>query len=278
MIYVKVISKNNILNSSVLWANFLLLMLVVFDFIPGHGFHPDPMNYSYYGQPEHDTELSDSATSFKKGSTGEMLSDLINQIPRALESLLTLGTELTRSKLGHMKDILLHAELVLGIATDRREDEGPQLLIYRFLGDDLDSMASDAMWTDANGVVVGCEDSKQRKELKGFLLDCVIEYLESNCCQYFNSGSKAWTKLPLCMKAEMLAQEVKREINEWLSMVGMVPDEIIEWEMSHSLGKWTDFDIEAFEAGVDIDGDILQILVDEVVQDLAGCKQGTISF
>ena len=127
-----------------------------------------------------------------------------------------------------------------------REDEGPQLLIYRFLGDDLDSMASDAMWTDANGVVVGCEDSKQRKELKGFLLDCVIEYLESNCCQYFNSGSKAWTKLPLCMKAEMLAQEVKREINEWLSMVGMVPDEIIEWEMSHSLGKWTDFDIEAF--------------------------------
>ncbi|KAH1054842.1 hypothetical protein GLYMA_08G366600v4 [Glycine max] len=266
---------NHLSPGSVLEASFSSSSL---DESSGHGFHPDSMNYSYYGQLEHDTELSDSATSFKKGSTGEMLSDLINQIPRALESLLTLGTELTRSKLGHMKDILLHAELVLGIATDRREDEGPQLLIYRFLGDDLDSMASDAMWTDANGVVVGCEDSKQRKELKGFLLDCVIEYLESNCCQYFNSGSKAWTKLPLCMKAEMLAQEVKREINEWLSMVGMVPDEIIEWEMSHSLGKWTDFDIEAFEAGVDIDGDILQILVDEVVQDLAGCKQGTISF
>ncbi|KAH1156724.1 hypothetical protein GYH30_051499 [Glycine max] len=265
---------NHLSPGSVLEASFSSSSL---DESSGHGFHPDPMNYSYYGQPEHDTELSDSATSFNKGRMDEILSDVVNQIPRALESLLTFGTELTRSKLNHMKDILLNSELVLRIATDRREDQGPQLLIYQFLVDDLDSMVSDAMWTDANGIV-GCEDSKQRKELKGFLLDCVIEYLESNCCQYFNSGFKKWTKLPLCMEAEMLAQEVKREINKWLSMVGMVPDEIIEWEMSHSLGKWTDFDIEAFEAGVDIDGDILQILVDEVVQDLQVASRGTIYF
>ncbi|KAK7394163.1 hypothetical protein VNO78_14683 [Psophocarpus tetragonolobus] len=261
---------NHLSPGSVLEASFSSSSL---DESSGHGFQLDYMNYSC-GQLEHDAELSDSATSFKKGRIGQILSDLVNQIPRALESLHTFGTELTRSKLKHMKDILLHAEFVLGIASDR---EGPQLLIHRFLVDDLDSMTSDAMWTDVNAVV-GCEDSKQRKELKGFLLDCVIEYLESNCCQYFNSGFRAWTKLPLCMKAEILGQVVKREINKWLSMVGMVPDEIIEWEMSHSLGKWIDFDIEAFEAGVDIDGDILRILVDEVVEDLVGCKQGSISF
>ncbi|RDX81684.1 hypothetical protein CR513_37605, partial [Mucuna pruriens] len=255
---------NHLSPGSVLEASFSSSSL---DESSGHGFHPDSTNYSYYGQLEHDAELSDSATSFNKGRIGEILTYLVNQIPRALESLYTFGTEFTRSKLNHMKDILLHAELVLGIATDHREDEVPQLVIYRFLLDELDNMAGDAMWTDVNGFVSCCEDSKQRKELKGFLLDCVIEYLESNCCQYFNSGFKAWTKLPLCMKAEMLAEEVKREINKWLSMVGMVPDEIIEWEMSHSLGKWTDFDIEAFEAGGDIDGDILQILVDEVVED-----------
>ncbi|XP_027350806.1 uncharacterized protein LOC113861902 [Abrus precatorius] len=243
-----------------------------------HGIHPDSMNYSYgqLEQFEHDTELLDSATSCNKGRASEILTDLVNQIPMTLESLYSFGTQLTRSKLNHMKDILLNAELVLGITTDCREDEVPQLLVYRFLDKELDTMVGDAMWTV--NCFVGCEDSKHRKELKGFLLDCVIEYLESNCCQYFNSGFKAWTKLPLCMKAKMLAQEVKREINKWLCMVGMVPDEIIEWEMSHSLGKWTDFDIEAFEAGVDLDGDILQILVDEVVEDLVCCKQGFISL
>lgn len=264
---------NHLSPGSVLEASFSSSSL---DESSGHGFHPDSMNYSY-GQPEHDTDLSDSATSFNKGRISEILSDLVNQIPRALESLHSFGTELTRNKLNHMKDIFLNAELVLGIATNRRAEEQPLLLIYRFLLDDLDAMVGDAKWTDDYGFV-DCMDSKHRKELKGFLFDCVIEYLESNCYQYFNSGFKAWTKLPLCMKAEMLAQEVKREINKWLSMVGMVPDEIIEWEMSHSLGKWTDFDIEAFEAGVDIDGDILQILVDEVVEDLVGCKQNSIYF
>ncbi|KAJ1412742.1 hypothetical protein SESBI_20176 [Sesbania bispinosa] len=77
------------------------------------------------------------------------------------------------------------------------------------------------------------------------------------------------------MKAEMLVQEVKSEIKKWACMVEMVPDQIIEWEMSHSLGKWTDFNIEAFEAGVDIDGDVLQILVDEIVEDLVDSRQGT---
>ncbi|KAL2329509.1 hypothetical protein Fmac_017090 [Flemingia macrophylla] len=270
-------SANHLSPGSVLEASFSSSSL---DESSGHGFQPDSMNYScgQLEQLEHYTELSDSATSFNEGRIGEKLSDLVNQIPRALECLCTFGTELTRIKLNHMKDILLHSELLLGITAVHRDDEGPQLLIYRFLVDDLDAMVGDAMWTDFNGFV-GYEDSRQRKELKGFLLDCVIEYLESNCCQYFNSGFKAWTKLPMCMKAVMLAQEVKREINKWLSMVGMVPDEIIEWEMSHSLGKWTDFDIEAFEAGVDIDGDLLQILVDEVVEDLvAGCKQGSTSF
>lgn len=264
---------NHLSPGSVLEASFSSSSL---DESSGNGFHPESMNYSY-GQPEHEADLSDSATSFNKGRINEILSDLVNQIPKALESLHTFGTELTRNKLNHMKDIFLNAELVLGIATNRREEEQPQLLIYRFLVDDLDCMVGDAKWTDDYGFV-DCVDSKQRKELKGFLFDCVIEYLESNCYLYFNSGFKAWTKLPLCMKAEMLAQEVKREINKWLSMVGMVPDEIIEWEMSHSLGKWTDFDIEAFEAGVDIDGDILQILVDEVVEDLVGCKQSSICF
>lgn len=222
---------------------------------------------------EHDDELLDSAASFNKGSISKILVDIVNQIPMVLQCLYSFGTQFTRSKLNNMKSVLVNAELVLRIANEHSEEEVPaQLLVYRFLRNELD-----AMLTDFNGFV-GCEDLKPRKMLNGFILDCVMEYLESNCCQYFHSGFNAWMKLPLCIKAETLAQEVTREANKCARMVGMVPDEIIEWEMSHSLGKWNDFDIEAFEAGVDLDGDILHNLVGEVVEEYVGCKHSYYSF
>jgi hypothetical protein len=42
--------------------------------------------------------------------------------------------------------------------------------------------------------------------------------------------------------------------------------------MSHSLGKWTDFEIEGFETGAEIDSDILQTLVEEIAVDLWECR------
>ncbi|KAI5443306.1 hypothetical protein KIW84_012094, partial [Lathyrus oleraceus] len=105
-----------------------------------------------------------------------------------------------------------------------------------------------------------------------------IEYLESNCCHNFYRVFSlwcAWTKVPLCMKGEILVEEVKSEIKKWEFIAGMEPDEIIDWEMSYSLGKWTDFNVEAFEFGVDIEDYVLQILVDELVEDFVGFRQGT---
>lgn len=266
-------NDNHLSPGSVLEASFSSSSL---DDSSGRGFHPDSMNFSYSlpESSEHDDELLDSAASFNKGSIGQILTVIVNEIPMALQSLYSFGKQCTISKLNNMKDVLLSAELVLRIANDYSEEEIPQLLIYRFLLNELDAMSDDAMWTDLN-CFVGCEDSKSRNMIKGFVFDCVMEYLESNCWQYFYTGFKAWMKLPLCVKAETLAQEVKREVNKWVCMVGMVPDEIIEWEMSHSLGKWNDFDIEAFEAGGDIDGDILHSLVEEVVQDLVGFKNNS---
>ncbi|OIW17562.1 hypothetical protein TanjilG_08840 [Lupinus angustifolius] len=269
---------NHLSPGSVLEASFSSSSL---DESSGHGFQPDSTNYSY-DQLEHlefDQDILDSATSFNKGRIcSEKLTDRANQIPKALQSLYSFGTSLTTSNLTHMKDVILNAELVLGLSTKHSEDDVvPQSVISWFLLNELDTMADDAMWTDFN-VFVCCEDSKQRKELKGFLFDCVIEYLESNCCRYFNCGFEAWTKLPLCMKPEILHQEVTREMKNWACLVGMVPNEIIEWEMSHSRGKWTDFDMEAFEAGVDMNGDIIEILVEEIVEDLLGRNLSTICF
>nr|DAD34808.1 TPA_asm: hypothetical protein HUJ06_005448 [Nelumbo nucifera] len=53
-----------------------------------------------------------------------------------------------------------------------------------------------------------------------------------------------------------------------LILLEKIPDEIIEREMSHGLGKWTDFEIEAFEAGTEVE---LDILMDEIVMDLWQC-------
>ncbi|XP_058763976.1 uncharacterized protein LOC131637406 [Vicia villosa] len=268
-------NDNHLSPGSVLEASFSSSSL---DESSGRGFHPDSVSFSY-SQPEqmeHDDELLDSAVSFNKGSISKILIDIVNQISMALQWLYSFGTHFSRSKLNNMKSVLMNAELVLRIANENSEEEmpPPQLLIYRFLCNELD-----AMLTDFNGFV-GCEDSnsKPRKMLNGFILDCVIEYLESNCYQYFHSGFNSWTQLPLCMKDVTLTQEVTREANKWACMVGMVPDEIIEWEMSHSLGKWDDFDIEAFEAGVDIDRVILRSLVDEVVEEFVGCKHSSYAF
>lgn len=167
-----------------------------------------------------------------------------------------------------MKEVIFIAELVLGNVT-RNNEEGvlPQLLISCILLDEL-NIATEAMQRNFN-----------RSQLKGFLFDCVIEYLESNCCHNYYSVFRswcAWTKAPLCMKAEILVQEVKSEIKKWECMVGMELNQVIDWEMSHSLGKWTDFDIEAFETGVDIGGDVLQILVDEIVEDLVDSRHGNV--
>ncbi|PHT30142.1 hypothetical protein CQW23_30250 [Capsicum baccatum] len=50
--------------------------------------------------------------------------------------------------------------------------------------------------------------------------------------------------------------------------IGLIPDELIEWDMIHSLGKCTDFDIEEYECGTEVARHILQELVDEVILDL----------
>ncbi|KAI9127929.1 hypothetical protein K1719_000922 [Acacia pycnantha] len=260
---------NHLSPGSVLEASFSSSSL---DESSGHDLHIDSMNYSY-DRLEYDSHLLDSVTSSNKGKMGsELLHVIVDQIPLILQSLSSFGTTMTRNKLDHVKDVILDAELLLGSTTTiRSEDSMPHLFVSHFLLDELDAVSDDdALWIDFNGSL-GYGDSKVRSQFKGFLFDSVIEYLESNCCTYCNCGFRTWTKLPLSMNAGMLVQEVKRVIKKWACISVMIPDEIIEWEMSHSRGKWTDFDVEAFEAGVEIEAEMLQILVDEIVEDLVDC-------
>ncbi|KAK7843699.1 uncharacterized protein LOC112006615 [Quercus suber] len=242
--------------------------------VPGHRLRPDSMDYSYDQlQPsESDVDLLDSATSLDKWRTdGKLLISFVRNVSKILQSHWNLSEErLTGSELAHANEKILNAELLFRTRTAHNLDGMEGFVISPRLLDELESFARVA-WTDSNGFI-GLEDTKAGNHLRGFLFDCIIECLDSKYGRYCNSGFKAWSRLPLCMNTKTLIQDVAKEVRRWTGLVGMVPDEIIEWEMSYSLGKWTDFDIEAFETGNEIDGDILQNLVEEIVMDLLDCR------
>ncbi|XP_030946879.1 uncharacterized protein LOC115971234 [Quercus lobata] len=242
--------------------------------VPGHRLCPDSMDYSYDQlQPsESDVDLLDSATSLDKGRTdSKLLINFVRNVSKILQSHWNISEErLTGSELAHANEKILNAELLFRTRTAHNLDGMEGFVISPHLLDELESFARVA-WTDSNGFI-GLEDTKAGNHLRGFLFDCIIECLDSKYGRYCNSGFKAWSRLPLCMNTKTLIQDVVKEVRRWTGLAGMVPDEIIEWEMSYSLGKWTDFDIEAFETGNEIDGDILQNLVEEIVMDLLDCR------
>ncbi|KAF3626529.1 hypothetical protein FXO38_29203 [Capsicum annuum] len=126
---------------------------------------------------------------------------------------------------------------------------------------------SSFLWM-AFGELLGCNDPKQMNQLKGFALYCLLECLDSKFSPISDSGFRTCTKLPSSMTKEILIADIFDEVEEWTQFVGLIPDELIEWDMSHSLGKCTNFEIEEYECGTEVARHILQELVDEVVLDL----------
>uniref|UniRef100_A0A2P2JPC2 Uncharacterized protein LOC8269347 n=2 Tax=Rhizophora mucronata TaxID=61149 RepID=A0A2P2JPC2_RHIMU len=242
----------------------------------GHGLLPDSADY-LCNQPhpvETEMDLLDSATSINRGTIdSKIVTNLLSHISKILQSINLAGGRLTDSRLTYVKEVILKAELLFGNASPHNSDRTRSFLIGPFLLGELETLAG-AMWTNFNHLF-GFDESKESDTLRRFLFDCVIEFLDSKYGRYCDSGFKAWKRVPLCKNAEMMVHEVGEEIRRWTNLAGMIPDEIIEWEMSHSLGKWTDFEIEAFETGMDVDSGILEALVGEIVMDLWMCRSST---
>ncbi|OMO58420.1 hypothetical protein COLO4_34666 [Corchorus olitorius] len=74
--------------------------------------------------------------------------------------------------------------------------------------------------------------------------------------------------MTMLRRNEWLAEEVYKEIAGWGGMGDCMVDELVDKDMSSQHGKWLDFEDDAFALGVDIEGQILNILVDEVIADL----------
>lgn len=108
------------------------------------------------------------------------------------------------------------------------------------------------------------KDSRLRRKT---LFDCVDECLDLKCSRYFRTGYKSWSKGVAVVNEENLAKEIYDEISGWNSMGDWMVDEVVDKDMSSHLGKWVDYEIEAFEAGVEIEKEIANSLVDEVIAD-----------
>ncbi|XVE89577.1 hypothetical protein DITRI_Ditri20bG0007200 [Diplodiscus trichospermus] len=100
------------------------------------------------------------------------------------------------------------------------------------------------------------------------LLDCVSECLDLRCGQVFVGTCKGWVKWEkLIEKRGSLAEELYKEISGWKSMGDIMVDDLVNEDMSTKHGRWLDFDLEAFEEGLEIEKSILTSLVDELVFD-----------
>ncbi|KAM3220649.1 hypothetical protein P3L10_019917 [Capsicum annuum] len=186
--------------------------------------------------PEPDRDLSDCETSL---STRRSCRELIHNISGVLSKI----DQLKGSKLSYAKQVILNAELIFGTTPQQQAlpvEDG--FSVSHFLLNEHE-MFSSFLWM-AFGELLGCNDPKQMNQLKRFAFDCLLEYLDSKFSPISDSGFRTCTKLPSSMTKEILIADIIDEVEEWTQFVGLIPDELIEWDMSHSLCKCTDFEIE----------------------------------
>ncbi|KMT18565.1 hypothetical protein BVRB_2g026990 [Beta vulgaris subsp. vulgaris] len=214
-----------------------------------------------------DSDLLDSASSTNKprGCGVMLVTDLVKHTSAILQNVNRVHSRLTATKLDYVQEIVMNAELLFGNAL-HSSSRILDFLVGPFL-EELESLVI-AAWK--NSIVIGIEVRKEENPLRKFLFDCLVECLDVKYTRYADSGFRAWSRLPKSINAEVLIKMFDEEVRKWISFAGNTPDMIIEREMSTSLGKWTDFEIEGFETGAVISQDIVQVLVDEIVMDFCG--------
>lgn len=108
-----------------------------------------------------------------------------------------------------------------------------------------------------------------RGQRRKVIFDCVSECLDIRCKRYVDGGYDTWLKgVVVVRNKEKLAEEVYREISGWSGMGNCMVDELVDKDMSSYFGRWLDFEVEAFELGIQIEKRLLNSLIDEVVADI----------
>lgn len=148
-------------------------------------------------------------------------------------------------------DQLMVKEFALGMATD---------ILPASLFDDLE----------------GRGEATAAKLKRKTLFDFVNQSLALKCEQMFMGSCRELSGKSgiLFEQIDWLAEELNREIRGLKKMREMMMDELVDNYMSSSEGSWLDFRRETYEEGIDIEGEIVSTLVDDLVNDLVSvCVQ-----
>ena len=99
------------------------------------------------------------------------------------------------------------------------------------------------------------------------LFECVNQCLAVKFERMLVGSCKGGTMM-LLEHRDLLAEEVNREVKGLKKMREMMIDELVDHDMSCLEGRWVGYEREMFEEGVDIEGEIVSSLVDDLVSDL----------
>ncbi|KAE9618934.1 hypothetical protein Lal_00047537 [Lupinus albus] len=191
----------------------------------------------------------------KSSSTARQGNTTIEELTR-----MSILVDFTRStwniELEYVKDILTNAELMAEEFVVGQTDK----IIMPNLFDVLENHSNETENYNK-------EYSKLERKV---LFDTICECLELRCRKAFVGSCKKW---PIWMasvkRTNRLAEELYKEMVGFKSMEEeTMVDEIVSKDMNTGLGTWLDFDIEAFQEGLDVELHIVTYLINELVADL----------
>lgn len=201
------------------------------------------------------TQSADIEADLQDSASSSNISCLVNN-----KTLSTHGIGVPETELGTDFESISDAELLFKNISFYGSDRTLEYSLDSFLLDSLESI-----------IDVFCSNLKAAKEgnqLREFLFDCLMECLESKFGHFCRSGFRTWLKLPPILCRDQLMREVHVEMRGWRDLAGKALDDLVEKDMAVSNMKWTGCETEAFDAGVEIQSDILYELIDEMVIDL----------
>ncbi|KAL0412959.1 UNVERIFIED_CONTAM: hypothetical protein Sradi_1497600 [Sesamum radiatum] len=192
-----------------------------------------------------DGEISDTASSFSVGTISETVASSL-YMPDT--------TDTSCWELQYIEHILCNAELML--------EEFALGRVHTVISPDFFHQLENQKLGPKKST-----DEHFKIPLK-LLYDCVGECIEVRCECLLTGSQKVWAKqMTLFHKKQRLANELYREISSWENIEELMADELVDKDMSCRNGRWTDFEIEAFEEGVEIQKSMLTSLIDELIQD-----------
>eukprot|EP01018_Ginkgo_biloba_P028341 Gb_15628 [translate_table: standard] len=225
-----------------------------------------------------DAELSDSATSanFELVESDKIMDAILDISrmhkidPSSIGLAETQPVCLEDQELEYVREIVCNADLLSQDAALLDEDEIADFLVDPHLFDRLEAEEASTDDYSLHRLKNSCYNLGFRKaqgswQNRKLLFDCVKDCLSLKYNSRYRGGYRTWVKGPTCVVKEQLAREVYEEIVRWRKLAFGMLDEIVEKDMSTPMGKWTDFETEMFEIGVEIEKNIFRVLVEEVV-------------